>query len=812
MQNDGRTLLKLNDLQKQQVEVIVPFVSRVHVLDSCNEKDNASRKKRRIPLPESIALNEFAAEEAFQSIQSDQDYLEYELHDFIVYDKNDKLIELSENFGTAYFKGEIRNAVGTKKFVVDVPFRNYALGDLEIDQTEPVIWIENTFIYNKVYYKIGKPHTSYEGLFAKFKWRALLVKIILNFIEKYPDATLTDTSFGGRLNQFLADIYPDKDWINCYFRPHIIANARLILWQIHGLRNEDSDEEDGSNIDSHIFWDDPIFFKAKAVIMNEQSPLSNAWQTEDTVVTRLVYKFFKPIFGKHLKCIEQPEPNENASKICVVVVDQKRNYGQRRIPTVDECVLTRCMKDKGRQLYKDLTMGDTVINVGDCVQLLLEDNTLATARVTSIYRLLDENDQAYQEPLITVNWLYQGQETVLGSIYDVSDSFSKQELWYSHHCECESEYIYPVTVIYAKVNVSFFSSSVPDSSYYYYCKTFYDHRRATFEDLRHEHLYISSSCKVRCGCYKPSLQDRYEAFIQKKKVKDAILIPEEDDTYVLYEITSLTICKDNWQSSTMTLRKFPLHSSFFKEQASNKPNPIVKGKRWFANEAVYTEELLERNVAQTLETMFSATEVIDGAYIQFWRPDTPMPNNLAHNGAGHHFFFNKMYRASNELLEPIASNYELWARKYPPWKSKRSKKLAALDLFCGSGNFGHGLEDSGIAECRWSVDVDYHALLTYRYNHDQNKKHAYYNKSVNTLLEDSLNGKHVEDWPKPGEVGLILAGNPCQGFSRMNQFCNEDNSVRKRQFVCKSDAASPIHLGSSTWKPTSKDATYVSCV
>ncbi|KAG0180651.1 DNA methyltransferase Dim-2 [Apophysomyces sp. BC1021] len=172
--------------------------------------------------------------------------------------------------------------------------------------------------------------------------------------------------------------------------------------------------------------------------------------------------------------------------------------------------------------------------------------------------------------------------------------------------------------------------------------------------------------------------------------------------------------------------------------------------------------------------MHSATGIIDDVHIQYWDPKAPLPNNLAHNGAGHHMY----YETSGEL-ESIITDHETWALNYPPWKSNVSRKLAALDLFCGGGNFGHGIEDSGVAECRWSVDVDYHALLTYRYNHNQDNKHTCYNTSVNTLLEESLNGKGREDWPEPGEVDLILAGNPCQGFSRMNSFYNEENSVRK---------------------------------
>ncbi|KAG0171381.1 DNA methyltransferase Dim-2 [Apophysomyces sp. BC1015] len=215
MESDTITVLDFKDLQKESVEVVIPLISRTRAFNCIAEANEekqkiASKRQKQAPLTESMALNEFIDEESVDLLQPNEDYLEYGLDGFIIYDKFDDLVELSEQFGTVYFDGDIKDAKGNKKSVEHVPFRNYALGDLEVHYEEPVIWIESTFVHDKVYYKLGQPHPSYEQIYSKFKWRALLVKIVLNFIEKYTDVTLADTILGGRLNQFLVEKYPAK--------------------------------------------------------------------------------------------------------------------------------------------------------------------------------------------------------------------------------------------------------------------------------------------------------------------------------------------------------------------------------------------------------------------------------------------------------------------------------------------------------------------------------------------------------------------------------------------------------------------------
>ncbi|KAI7868451.1 S-adenosyl-L-methionine-dependent methyltransferase [Spinellus fusiger] len=166
-------------------------------------------------------------------------------------------------------------------------------------------------------------------------------------------------------------------------------------------------------------------------------------------------------------------------------------------------------------------------------------------------------------------------------------------------------------------------------------------------------------------------------------------------------------------------------------------------------------------------------EKIDTVHLQFCEPTVHLPNNIAHNGAGHHYYFNKQYNATKNILSPL-SNHDHWTKLYPSWKPN-VKKLATLDLFCGSGNFARGVEDSG------AVDVDEIALETYSVN--SNTPHTIHNESVNSLLKNTILGNPPPNWPTKGEVDFIIAGNPCQGFSRMNNHIGDAASIKKSSLL-----------------------------
>lgn len=87
-------------------------------------------------------------------------------------------------------------------------------------------------------------------------------------------------------------------------------------------------------------------------------------------------------------------------------------------------------------------------------------------------------------------------------------------------------------------------------------------------------------------------------------------------------------------------------------------------------------------------------------------------------------------------------------RLMPPKKSKTSKKLRFIDLFCGIGGFRYGFERNG-AECVFSSDWDKFSQITYQANHGE--------KPIG-----DIHAVAVEEIPA---FDILCAGFPCQPFS-----------------------------------------------
>lgn len=88
------------------------------------------------------------------------------------------------------------------------------------------------------------------------------------------------------------------------------------------------------------------------------------------------------------------------------------------------------------------------------------------------------------------------------------------------------------------------------------------------------------------------------------------------------------------------------------------------------------------------------------------------------------------------------------------------KKLRAVDLFCGAGGLSEGLRQAGFAVIG-AVELDPLACRAYRLNHRQVKL---WEKDIRRL-SGSVMMKALK--LRPGDLDLLAACPPCQGFSTM---------------------------------------------
>lgn len=110
--------------------------------------------------------------------------------------------------------------------------------------------------------------------------------------------------------------------------------------------------------------------------------------------------------------------------------------------------------------------------------------------------------------------------------------------------------------------------------------------------------------------------------------------------------------------------------------------------------------------------------------------------------------------------------------------SKRTKAFRGtcqmFSLCSGAGLFDCGVMTGaqGLFETTFAVDCDYAALKSFQLNHD-NPRCEFHNKDMNDLFYEFCEGKR----PLP-EIQLLIAGCPCQGFTRLNSKRGSDNGTK----------------------------------
>ncbi|KAJ3825146.1 S-adenosyl-L-methionine-dependent methyltransferase, partial [Lentinula raphanica] len=124
--------------------------------------------------------------------------------------------------------------------------------------------------------------------------------------------------------------------------------------------------------------------------------------------------------------------------------------------------------------------------------------------------------------------------------------------------------------------------------------------------------------------------------------------------------------------------------------------------------------------------------------------------------------FSQCTRCAEEHEAQLLAYHDFLAQEGP---------LSMLELFCGAGGLGTGLEQSHFVKTAAAVEWDENAAETYLANH---RGTAVFCKDVVQLLREVENGDNIRSletrkpFPRPGEIDLIAGGPPCQAFSGAN--------------------------------------------
>ncbi|RPA84378.1 hypothetical protein BJ508DRAFT_37441 [Ascobolus immersus RN42] len=600
------------------------------------------------------------------------------------------------------------------------------------------IWIQTKVAAaNDTWYQLGRPSNSYAEFHTNFVWIANLTKYFIDYISDdneeraKHDYKLAD--FEKSFHEWLEQVYgtyPEyRQWKAQYpstdFRQAIIANHPYIFRQVYGLEEEEYRQ--------YYIW--------KEVQHTEYE--MHGSKDRRTVVTPLVHKIFEPAFGRYLNCVQKKLPKGHVLKSPEIVIAKPE-----RLPR----------DESGTILDHGFDPRD--VKVGSLIGILPDKETKWKSDIGLWYAYVHEIIPHKTDPMrdrINVVWLYQPDQTILqGADYPYKD-----ELFFSDHCNCNDAALRREEIVQT-FSVAFFCGPGVSGAEFFIRQKFVT-ATGSFVTMHEKDL-------KECGCEWNS--DSFLTAMCKHKVNDTVLVEprafgkRKGDQYKFLEPAIIVAFLE--ETRTVQVRRFYRRKRDLKSKKFSDSKP---------NQLVLSDEVVE----------IKPKNIVRGCRVRCYAPDEKVPAPYSYGGTGDCFFVTESLVGTKllpypEFEPPFTLGYDL---------SKPigdQKPMAGMDLYCGGGNFGRGLEEGGAVQNKWAVDYEAFAVHTYSKNmlHDT----AVYYGSVNDFLKAGLTGNYETGGkknpyvvPKPGEVDFISAGSPCQGFSNANQKKFNETSMYNASLV-----------------------------
>ncbi|KAF2967826.1 hypothetical protein GQX73_g5768 [Xylaria multiplex] len=655
------------------------------------------------PVPEKAERDAVAALlESLGTHDRTTEYVEFELDYFSIYIDNTNYPNelrplqhlVSRNVQCMYFDGVLQH--GDLKFYLRrVLFHKLPVGNYGEDEhtVGDQIWILsklNESLGREVYYKLRSPAPEYRRYHTPFLWIADLAKHVIDYCEYRRDlsqcAVLYD--FKSRFSIWMVCQHRTSTafarWYatngSTDFRGAIIANIDYIFEEVNGL-----DPEMASR---HHIWKEVKTLNhyqpnLRLCPPQAQGGIRSRHAVPRTIVTPYVYDLFSHMaFGDLL---QSKEAN-------ISVKMMKDGF-------IRQCQSTLAQPGGFRSVVRgsrDQTTFIASIKQGDVISTLPDDgNTTDTRwkRESSIhyngqYRWFGLVQKVHVRPSgkrsFDVLWLYQPIDTPCS----VMKYPWANELFLSDNCTC-----HPAIAkvqgreVLSTHKVEWFGS--PSTSAEFFVRQTYVASDCRWASLRQEHLV--------CG--------------------DESVFSQELDSLNQYRVGDTVLA----ETENLHLETFVIDSFLEKEKSQYaRMRPLRRRKdvdraACFAppNELIYSLQLVEMACAR----------IDRRCVVRAFRVDEEIPPPYNRNGTGDAFFITHQEIEVGGVVEyrplesiPLGS----FRQGFNPFYGK-TEKLRGLDLFCGGGNFGRGIEEGGAVEMRWTNDIWEGAIHSYMANTNPNR-------------------------------------------------------------------------------------------
>jgi DNA (cytosine-5)-methyltransferase 1 len=638
------------------------------------------------------------------------------------------------------FDGRLSTATGSY-YVHGVTFSTVAVdghGNVECVDLCDQICIQSPWAQlHNVWYRLGRPSAEYRVFHEDFTWLATFTKYFIDFLlERQTSVTLHlfRSEFApwiihqyGQSTQFQA--WHQKCGYQQDFGTSVAAFVNYLHEECYSINDSTS------NLLQHPLWSEIDPEKLNAI---ERQPTN---VSDATVVTPFVSRCFHDMY--FAARLETHDPT----------VEVQAQISSRKH---DLCLTPWNATPVSRPCSAaDVTGADCLVIRPDdviCIHPNASDGWKRSKSERWYVYVTGLHKDGKNRTTLDVLWLYEVADTTLGNAYYPFEN----ELFMSDNCSC-GEHGIPIDAVVAKVDVAWFVHDPHAVNGYFI--------RRKFQTIEADDSYGFVTLTSKDFSCRDSHLSEFESCQGYYKVGQAVLVrPGKSDTNT--PLQPMRIIRFDMEKRRVVLRMFDRAS----RNDSNAP----------LNELLETDQ----------DIILTASHVIRTCEIGRFptKEEVALPFNR--NGLGDCYY----------LLEPGAASSTQTTLQTPPDSDCVSdhkgitgeipfSPLVGLDLYCGGGNFGRGLEESGIVKMRYAVDWVDSALHSYRANVEKPNSVHYFLGSVNDYLRGSLCGSTNPDGSprheiaRIGSIDFASAGSPCPGFSKMQQNKTSDQSLQFASMV-----------------------------
>ncbi|KAL2171770.1 hypothetical protein VTG60DRAFT_1768 [Thermothelomyces hinnuleus] len=692
------------------------------------------------PTPESDAV--LSLLELAQS-RKEKGFVEIELESFSFYIKSAiypyemrPLQHMATRIGhdQFYFDGVLRVG-GTRHYVQSVEVSELPIGNYGTEHAtvRGQIWARSRLNSKRdVYYLLTQPSKEYDRFYAPFLWVADLAKHVVDFSAAMIDRgrPVQIISFKAHFMRWLRRTHGNSPEFRRWraqhpsddYRTSVAANIDFIWKEVNGVLGRKK------ALSMPLFQETVFFTKYKQTV---SPPLPMVVQRRESAGPTIVTPYVKDCFGhmvigKILKAVENPTT-------CVGIPTRQHSdmSGERSSALPDRLPSSKRTRTSEAcfiplDAIERIRVGDTISTPRDGETTDTKWRNMASKGAAKddrwfglVQRVHVANDGSRS---FDVTWFYRPVETPCCMMKYPWPN----ELFLSDHCTCQEGHRSQVKEheVLGVHNIDWFGSPDKSGGGEFFVRQTYLVEDRRWVTLQKAHM-VCSHGREKLGC---KTGDTVLAVLSKS--------PEANTEP--YEVVKVFRQGDN---QFVRLRRL-LRRCQVDPQADTA-----------SNELVYINQLV----------VAKPDKVIGKCAVRFFRPTEPIPTPYDRGGTGNLFYITHHLVSGDdggEKCVPFEGDFPTSLRQGFDPAQPVPRRLRGMDLFCGSGNFGRGLEEGGAVEMLWANDIWDRAIHTYMANSPEPKSVKPFLGSVDDLLRRALEGKYAENVPRPARSSLSRPAAP----------------------------------------------------